>query len=173
MNNRQIILVLVIVVLTLMISGYYITQHGYGSSSPETGSTSHDIQTMSKTDYTYASSTYVTISVHDAHQLIEMTSENELIILDVRTIEEYTRESIEGAMNIPLQELQEKVGMIDKNKIIIVYCRSGVRSLQASQILVDNGFTRINNMEGGIIAWHNEGYPLLQTEENNDCGCPD
>ncbi len=173
MNNRQIIFVSVIVLFTLVISGYYIIQYGYGSSSPETGSTSYAIETISKTDYTHSSTTYVTISVNDAHRLIEITSEDELIILDVRTTEEYTSEHIEGAMNIPLQELQEKVGILDKNKIILVYCRSGARSLQASQILVDNGFTRINNMEGGIVAWHNEGYSLIQTEENEDCGCPD
>lgn len=173
MNKHQIALY-TLIALILIISGYYIIQYANLSSPPETESLYRTTETISITSYTSTSSIYTTISVNDAHQLIQTNLDYELTILDVRTIDEYTSEHIEGALNIPLQELQEKVGMLDKNKIILVYCRSGVRSLQASQILVDNGFTRINNIEGGIVAWHNEGYPLIRSEENTDCDvCPD
>jgi rhodanese-related sulfurtransferase len=173
MNKHQIALY-AIIALILIISGYYIIQYANLSSPPETESLYSATETISITSYTSTSSIYTTISVTEAHQLIQTNLDYELILLDVRTIDEYTSEHIEGALNIPLQELQEKVGMLDKNKIILVYCRSGVRSLQASQILVDNGFTRINNIEGGIVAWHNEGYPLIRSEENTDCDvCPD
>jgi len=73
-------------------------------------------------------------------------------LLDVRTIQEYKEIHLVGATLIPLQVLNQKLDMLKafKNKRIIVYCRSGNRSVSASRILEENGFHPIN-VKGGII----------------------
>ena len=101
----------------------------------------------------------VTISAVEAKQLIDTTPN--LAILDVRTVEEFNGEHLNDAVNIPVQELLERLGELNKSSEILVYCRSGVRSAQASQILVDNGFTEVYNMDGGITAWTDKGFPII------------
>ena len=73
-------------------------------------------------------------------------------MLDVRTIQEYKSGHLRHATLIPVQALSENLGMLkqDKNKKIIVYCRVGNRSVSASRILEENGFTPLN-VKGGII----------------------
>ena len=102
---------------------------------------------------------YVTISVVDARELIELTPS--IIILDVRTVGEYEEEHLEGATNIPVQELPERVGELPINSFILVYCKSGVRSVQASEILVEEGYDYVHNMGGGIEAWKEEHLPIV------------
>lgn len=78
----------------------------------------------------------------------------EFILLDVRTKEEYEEGHIEGAINIPLKDLAYEVEneIPDKDEVIYLYCRSGVRVLTAGQILYDLGYNQVYNM-GGIISW--------------------
>ena len=86
-----------------------------------------------------------------------MEEESGYIILDVRTAEEFAQKHIPGAMNIP----NEVIGagpiaeLPDKNQLILVYCRSGNRSKQASEKLVRLGYTNVVEF-GGIIAWPGE-----------------
>jgi len=96
------------------------------------------------------------VNVSEAKQMIE--SNPNLVILDVRTQEAYNEGHIGNAVLIPVSELESRLDELDMEDEILVYCRSGVRSATASQILVDNGFTSIYNMLGGITAWRNEGY---------------
>jgi len=81
--------------------------------------------------------------------------------LDVRTPAEYAIAHIPSATNIDVNELQTRIGeiMAYQHQDILVYCGSGVRSAQACEILVDNGFTQVYNMLGGLNAWINAGYP--------------
>ena len=76
------------------------------------------------------------------------------IILDVRTPEEFESGHVKGAINLPLDQIENgDFGMLeDKAQIILVYCRSGNRSNQASQILADEGYTKIYDF-GGITDW--------------------
>ena len=69
-----------------------------------------------------------------------LMAENEYIIVDVRTEEEYDESHISGAINIPYDEINENSNL-DKNKIIFVYCRSGARSEVAFNTLTDLGYT--------------------------------
>ena len=62
--------------------------------------------------------------------------------------------------DIPEQELGEKLKEIPKDRKILVYCRSGRRSAEASGILAENGFTEVYNMKGGITEWMNAGYEV-------------
>ncbi|WP_232233725.1 rhodanese-like domain-containing protein [Bacillus sp. J33] len=74
-------------------------------------------------------------------------------MIDVRFEEEYAEGHIPGAALIPLPVLEEKIDQLDKEKLYLVVCRSGTRSAQASQLLADNGFKKIYNMENGMNEW--------------------
>ena len=94
----------------------------------------------------------IDITVEEAHQMLEEKPE-ETILLDVRTKKEYDSEHIPGAKLIPLPELGNRIGELDKSKVIIVYCKTGGRSRTASETLAQNGFEHVYNMLGGIKAW--------------------
>lgn len=90
---------------------------------------------------------YTTIDANRTKALLE----NGAIIIDVRTTEEYNESHIENAINIPL----DKIDTIDygKEEKIIVYCASGVRSMEAAKTLTSLGYTNIYNLDGGLINW--------------------
>lgn len=85
-----------------------------------------------------------------------------LILLDVRTQQEWEGDGhVEGATLIPLSELEARAPEdLPKDAEIVVYCRSGNRSAQASELLVELGYTSISNM-GGIVDWQNAGYDVV------------
>jgi rhodanese-related sulfurtransferase len=58
----------------------------------------------------------------------------------------------ESAVNIPLQEMPQRLSEFPKDKDLLIYCRSGKRSMAASKFLVENGYTRVFNIDGGIMA---------------------
>ena len=94
----------------------------------------------------------------NAEQAMKIMSEqSDYIILDVRTPSEFEAKHIVGAINIPNEEIgkEELPQLPDKEQLILVYCRSGNRSKQASQKLVDLGYTNIVEF-GGIIDWTGE-----------------
>ena len=95
---------------------------------------------------------YKKISPEKVKQMID--SKQEMIILDVRTQEEFLESRINNAILIPDYEIKEKAEKIltDKNATIIVYCRSGRRSKTAAKELLNMGYTEVHDM-GGIIDW--------------------
>lgn len=95
---------------------------------------------------------YEQISQKEAKVL--MDTEKDYIILDVRTAEEFSEAHIEGAILIPDYEIGEKAEEIlaDKEQLILVYCRSGRRSKNASAELAEMGYTNVKEF-GGIIDW--------------------
>jgi len=108
------------------------------------------------------------ISVSVANDMINNnTAYPDLLVLDVRTLEEYSTNHLYNATLIPLAELEGRLAELASynDTEIIVYCRSGSRSLQASNILVANNFTRIYNMLGGINTWIDSGYDYWLNEE--------
>jgi len=84
------------------------------------------------------------------------------MILDVRTAEEYAEGHIQGAVLIPVQTLKEHLSEVPKNKQVYVYCHSGKRSARASTLLAEHGFTNIENVVGGIVAWKKSDYPVVK-----------
>lgn len=86
-----------------------------------------------------------------------MDEQGDIIILDVRTEEEYAGGHIVGAICIPNETIDEKVSeqLPDKDQLILAYCRSGNRSKQASTKLVKLGYTNIKEF-GGINIWQYE-----------------
>lgn len=95
---------------------------------------------------------YVNITAQQAKEI--MDKEENFVILDTRTQEEYDEGHIPGAILIPYDEIAEKAESIltDKNQLILVYCRSGRRSKLAAEDLVKLGYTSIKEF-GGIIDW--------------------
>lgn len=77
------------------------------------------------------------------------------LLLDVRTTAEVTERSIIGALNIPLQELENRSRELPTDKTLLVICRSGNRSRTAVELLSKKGFTKLYNISGGINAWPN------------------
>ena len=77
-----------------------------------------------------------------------MTKSTNLVLLDVRTAEEYMSGSLPNSINIDVMDtdFKTKINILDKNKEYIVYCRSGNRSLIASSIMATNGFLHVYNL---------------------------
>lgn len=96
-----------------------------------------------------------TINAEVAMEMME--SGDEFILVDVRTQAEYDEGHIEGAVLLPLDQLEtlSEEQLTDKDATILVYCRSGNRSAQASNILVDLGYQNVYDF-GGIIDWPGE-----------------
>ena len=100
-------------------------------------------------------STYRQVNAEEAATMME--EESGYIILDVRTAQEYSEKHIPGAINIPNETIgtEDIPELPDKEQLILVYCRSGNRSKQASEKLVKLGYTNIIEI-GGINSWPGE-----------------
>jgi rhodanese-related sulfurtransferase len=85
---------------------------------------------------------------------------NDVVILDVREQSEYDAGHIPGVTLIPLNDVPNRLNEIPKDKPVIVTCRSGNRSGQATDFLRQQGYTNVHNMTGGINAWQQAGYPV-------------
>ena len=107
------------------------------------------------------------IDVDTARELV--TQDETVIVLDVRTPEEYAMGHIEGALNINIAEAEfsVRVSKLDREKTYIVHCSANVkngRSAKSLEIMRSVGFDKLLNMEGGIIAWEQSAHPLVRGE---------
>jgi phage shock protein E len=100
-------------------------------------------------------------SVDEAQAMIR---QGDLTLLDVRTQGEFQNGHIKGAALIPVSDLAARIGEMgpQKDKKVLVYCRSGNRSLAAGRILLSNGFKKVTNLQGGIMAWLNKGGAVVE-----------
>ena len=80
-------------------------------------------------------------------------------ILDVREPNEYQINRIQGSVLIPLGDLPNRFGELDKNAEIVTQCKSGVRSGKAAAFLRQQGFTKVKNLTGGILGWIDQVDP--------------
>lgn len=120
-------------------------------TDPETVTETHDSETQdTETHYTYAQ-----ISMDEAVAMME--TKTDYIILDVRTPEEFAEKHIPDAINIPNETIGDDSipELPDEDQLILVYCRSGNRSKQASEKLVELGYTNVYEF-GGINDWTGE-----------------
>jgi sulfur-carrier protein adenylyltransferase/sulfurtransferase len=90
-----------------------------------------------------------------------LDSGREVVLLDVREPFEAQICAIDGSRLIPLGDLPRRVNELDTADDIVVYCRSGSRSAQAVQLLSTLGFTRAQNLKGGILAWGRDVDPTI------------
>lgn len=85
----------------------------------------------------------------------------DLILLDVREPHELQISALDGARNIPLGELAARLSELDTSQELVVFCKSGTRSVRALELLVAAGFRRLKHLKGGINAWAGEVDPRL------------
>jgi rhodanese-related sulfurtransferase len=95
-------------------------------------------------------------------EAIQISNRQQGIFLDIRDEADYQAGHIPEAVHIPLKQLAERVGDLDKHKNcpVIAYCRSGSRAGGAGSILKKHGFENVYNLGGGIMAWQNANLPV-------------
>jgi len=106
---------------------------------------------------------YTTVGPTEAKKMID--ADTSIVLLDVRTPEEFTSEEtghIERAMLIPVGDLEGRMGELEpyRGRTIVTYCRSGSRSSRASEILSRAGYT-VYMIDGGILEWKSAGLPTV------------
>ena len=96
----------------------------------------------------------------------EMEGENPPTLIDCRELDEWNEGHITGAILISLSRMDQNIQKLEDKKKhpLVLQCRSGKRSLKACQFLENNGFENLTNLEGGILAWIEEGYPVSTPE---------
>lgn len=102
------------------------------------------------------------ISVRELKKIMDDDKLKNSILVDVRTRPEHASMRIEGAVNIPLDQLESRKAELEKYDTIFLHCRSGGRSLQGCTILSDLKNTHVVNVGGGIIEWQSEGFAVKQ-----------
>jgi len=101
---------------------------------------------------------FKSVSPKVAYEMVQ--NDDNLTLLDVRTIEEFKKDGhLVGAKLIPLNQLSTHLDMLDRSKKVLVYCRSGNRSASAARLLGNEGFT-VLNLDGGISSWRSQKLPL-------------
>lgn len=95
---------------------------------------------------------------------LELVKDSTVTILDVRSPEEFAQGHLQKARLIPVGEIADRIGELSllKDKKILVYCHAGNRSAAASRILMKNGFTSVENLDGGIAAWTARGNKIVK-----------
>jgi rhodanese-related sulfurtransferase len=82
-------------------------------------------------------------------------------IVDCREQDEWDDAHAEGMTLLPLSVMGQRLNELDRDRPLIVVCRSGNRSLKAARQLAEIGFTDVKSMQGGLIAWAEQGQPLI------------
>lgn len=103
-----------------------------------------------------------------AKELASLLKENKVVLLDVRESGEYASESIPGAKNLPLSQVTIDEAHLPehRDKTLVIHCQSGRRSMLACEKLYNDGAPYdIYNLDGGIVAWKNEGLPTKQSSK--------
>ncbi|BBM38174.1 rhodanese [Leptotrichia hofstadii] len=125
----------------------------FGFSCSKTGNEKQNL-TMSKEAKAGKKAEYKKITSDEAKKMMET---QKVIVVDVRTLEEYNEGHIPNAISVPLETIENEAEAKLKNKdaLILVYCRSGRRSREAALKLIEKGYTNVIDF-GGIKDWNGE-----------------
>jgi len=99
------------------------------------------------------------ISADQAYQKYQQGA----FLLDVRTVEEWNEYHVPNTTLIPLDQLPARLNELPRDREIVVICRSGNRSQQGRDILLQAGFSQVTSMAGGLKQWSALGYPIEGT----------
>lgn len=99
------------------------------------------------------------ISVQELNALRQAGAD--VFILDVRNADEYAICNLNGHL-IPFAELPSRLNELNKDQHIVIHCHAGGRSRRATEFLMNQGFTHVENLRGGITAWANEIDSTMQ-----------
>lgn len=93
-----------------------------------------------------------------------MNNHDDALVIDIRTAADYKSGHIKGAKSAPLAEFASKIDSFssNKDKPVLIYCNSGNTATRAIKLLKNAGFEKINNLEGGIVAWKDANLPLTK-----------
>ncbi|WP_232695489.1 rhodanese-like domain-containing protein [Brevibacillus daliensis] len=83
----------------------------------------------------------------------KMSQRGKVVLIDVRQPDEYKSGYIAPAINIPVGQIQSRLNEINKNKEVLLYCKSGMRSKLAAKILKKNGYTNLVQLRRGVTGW--------------------
>lgn len=105
------------------------------------------------------------LTVEEAAELLRNNTDNpDFVLLDVRTPEEFADERLDKAVNLDYyaRNFREELSRLDRDKLYLVYCRTGRRSGLALRMMDELGFKEAYNMIGGIVQWKAEGLPVFR-----------
>ena len=139
-----------LIIFSIVILCFYFCKSDHQaeqSASNGTNPTAVDVQTDTKIQHT---------DVMGAEKLI--SDHSDLIILDVRSPEEYSQGSLPNAINIDVRaaDFNNRLDAMDQSKPYLVHCQSGKRSMTASEIMTKSGFKNVTNLDGGYAAWQDK-----------------
>jgi rhodanese-related sulfurtransferase len=104
-------------------------------------------------------SKYVSLDPYYFH--LQYLKEDSVVLIDVRQTFEYRVNRLNDAVNMPSSKnLRELADSISANYALFLYCTDDFRSTRACEICYDLGFRKIYNLEGGLVAWRKEGFPV-------------
>ena len=95
----------------------------------------------------------VQITAIELNEWLKDAERPDPLLLDVREPDEFAAYRIEGAKLIPMRTIPARLHEIDRKADVVMICRSGARSYHAGMFLKQNGFERVYNLAGGVIAW--------------------
>ncbi len=104
----------------------------------------------------------VTVSAADAAATIDAPPDD-LVILDVRTPEEFAEAHVDGAVMLDFYraDFADELAKLDRDVPYVLYCRSGNRSGQTLALMRDLGFSSVQDVDGGIVSWVEAGLPIV------------
>ena len=99
------------------------------------------------------------VTVQEAERLV---AHGDAVLIDVREQGEWEAGHVRQARHIPLGVLPDRLAEVPHDRAVLLFCRSGNRSGQATRLLLERGFTNARNVDGGVLAWERQGLPLEQ-----------
>ena len=112
-----------------------------------------------------SSETNIAVTDVSVAQAVDLINNKNVLIIDVRTPEEFAESHLPEANNFPVDTLSQNIETIKKlqrDKPLLVYCRSGKRSARAAEKLKNLGVNSLYNLKGGIKAWSDANNPLVK-----------
>jgi rhodanese-related sulfurtransferase len=94
------------------------------------------------------------------NQVYDAMQTGQVMVIDVRELNEYEEGHIPGVTLIPMSEITNRLSEIPQDQQVIVTCRSGNRSSQVAEYLTNQGYTNVHNMTGGFLDWESAGLPI-------------
>jgi phage shock protein E len=104
-----------------------------------------------------------TMTAQAVHQSLLAEGAKPLVV-DVREPDEFEAGHIREALLAPLANVEKDLASVPKDREIVLVCRSGRRSRIAAKMLSERGYTKLWNMEGGMLAWQKLGYPVVKKD---------
>jgi rhodanese-related sulfurtransferase len=108
---------------------------------------------------------YPNLSPSEARELLgKRSGDPRFVLLDVRTPKEFSEERIEGAVMVDYlsPSFRDEVAKLDREKMYLVYCRTGNRTKGALQVMRELGFRNVLHLAGGITKWKDAGLPTVR-----------